>query len=159
MARLQTIAVIVLAVSLFLLFDKLFTPQPIQITLETGQEVATQSPNYFSLPIVLLLVVCAFLVGGAAIYLYYTAELQPRARSSLEKTYVPVMDLLKPDERRVVELLLQAKGGVLQSALSENLSVSKVKTTRLLARLGQKGVVRKERSGFTNRVFLVQKEN
>ncbi len=68
------IAIIVLIVSLVLLFDKLFTPQPIQIVLESGQEVTTQAADYFTLTEVILLIVCSFLIGMTATFLFYNAE-------------------------------------------------------------------------------------
>jgi len=149
---------ILLIASLFLLFDKLFTPQPIQITLETGQEVTTQSPDYFSLSQVLLFIICSFVIGGASIYLFYNAELQalsivPKNRE-LDEKYSEMLPLLKEDERMVVRELLKHKGVLLQNALVSSLNISKVTATRILRRLEQKGLVSKERQGFTNKIVL-----
>jgi uncharacterized membrane protein len=154
------IAMAILIAALILLVAKLFTPQPIQITLETGQEIATQTPNYFTLSTVLLLVICAFFVGAAATFIYYNAEIQQLLKpqpKGLDAQYASMLSLLKPDDRAAVQALLAAKGELLQSALVEKLNLSKVKTTRILARLSQKGLITKERHGFTNRIRLVPK--
>lgn len=152
------ISVVVLIVALFLLFDKLFTPQTFQIALETGQEVTTQTPEYFPLQLVLLCIVCAFFVGAASIHIYYNAEIQQIAKvfkkENLEEKYKQILSLLKPDEQKVVLELLGAKGEMLQSALVSKLGISKVKATRILHRLLQKGLIVKERHGFTNKIIL-----
>jgi uncharacterized membrane protein len=151
-------AAVVLIAALFLLFDKLFTPQTFQITLETGQEVASQTPNYFPLELVVLCVICAFFIGAASIYIYYNAELQQIAKvfkkENIEEKYKQILSLLKDDERRVVLELLNSKGEMLQSALVTTLDISKVKATRILHRLLQKGLIVKERHGFTNKIIL-----
>jgi hypothetical protein len=75
MVRFRVIfSVIILIVALFLLFDKLFTPQPIQITLESGQEITTSTADYFTLMEVMLLIICSFLIGTASTYLFYNAN-------------------------------------------------------------------------------------
>jgi uncharacterized membrane protein len=156
------IAAVVLIVALFLLFDKLFTPQTFQITLETGQEVTSQTPEYFPLQLVLLCIICAFFIGAASIHIYYNAELQQIAKvfkkENLEEKYTQILSLLKPDERKVVVELLGAKGEMLQSGLVSKLGISKVKATRILHRLLQKGLIVKERHGFTNKIILKAKE-
>ena len=68
------VSIVLLIAALVLLFDKLFTPQPIQITLQSGQEVTTSTPEYFSLTEVLLMIVSTFLIGTAATYLFYNSD-------------------------------------------------------------------------------------
>jgi uncharacterized membrane protein len=150
------VAVVILTAALVILVTKLFAAQPIEITLETGQEVSTQNEGYYTLAEVLLLVVCSFCIGSASFYLYYNAELarMPFRTEPLDEKYRAIIGLLKEDERRVMTELIRAKGELLQNALVEKLNVSKVKATRILARLEQKGLITKERHGFTNKIIL-----
>ena len=150
------IAVIVLIVSLFLLFDKLFTPQPIQIMLETGQEVTSQTADYFSLTETIMLIVCSFLIGTAATYLFFNADktmLLPAKES--KKRYDDVLPLLKEDEKKAIIALRDSNGEMLQNKLVLKLNLSKVKVTRVLSGLERKRLIVKERSGLTNNIKLL----
>lgn len=154
-------SVIILIASIFLLFNKLFSPQPIQVVLETGQEITTQNPNYYALPEVLLLVAASFLIGTTAIYLFYNSErlyaftkkLVPDERT-VQKEYMTVLNLLKGDEKRIFSELKDNRGEMLQNKLVEKTGLSKVSVTRALMKLEHKNLVLKERCGLTNKIKL-----
>lgn len=69
--------------------------------------------------------------------------------------------LLEPDERRVVEALVEAGGTMLQKEISHEVGYSRVKTHRVLVRLIRRGVVTAEKYYNTNRIELADwlKEN
>jgi len=153
------LAVVVLTASIILLFSKLFTPQPIQIILETGQEVTTQSSDYFSLDDVLLLITSSFLIGLTATYLFCNSDTSNVIRSLKKdkkagKGYEMVIPLLKGDEKKVFSELLNSNGEMLQNALVLKLGLSKVKMTRILYSLENKNLIIKERHGLTNKIKL-----
>ena len=154
------ISIVVLIAALILLFDKLFTPQPIQITLQSGQEITTSTSEYFPLSEVLLLIISAFLIGTAATYIFYNSERENGANkknaspSANSKVYEIILPLLKTDEKHAVSALLDSGGEMQQNKLAARLGISKVKATRVLYRLGQKDLIVKERHGFTNMVRL-----
>ncbi len=172
-------SIIILISSIIVLFNKLFTPLPIQIVLETGQEISTQNSQYFSLIETILLIICSFLIGGSATYLYYNSEklvvspeefvVKVSQHSSVdgknsdqkdlgerrEEKYSTILPLLGGDERRLVSLLMESKGEMLQNQLVLRLNLSKVKVTRILASLEQKALILKERNGLTNNIKLV----
>lgn len=158
MKRFMTIlSIVVLLVSLFLLFDRIFKPQPIQIVLESGQEVTTQNSEYFSLTEAILLVVCSFLIGSTSIYLFYNADRTIFIKSAnQDKTnkYEHILPLLKEDERKLFLALKEANGEMLQNKLVIKLNMSKVKVTRLIYRLERKNLIVKERYGLTNKIKL-----
>ena len=154
------ISLVVLIAALVLLFDKLFTPQPIQITLQSGQEITTSTAEYFSLTEVLLLITSAFLIGAAATYLFYNSD---RAKTPNQKLHVfessadiskLILPLLKADEKLVIKALLENNGEMQQNKLAVKLGVSKVKATRVLSGLEQKNLIIKERHGLTNNIRL-----
>lgn len=153
------ISIVILVVSLFLIINQLFTPQPLQIILETGQEVVTQTSEYFSISQVLILVIASFLTGSTAIYLYFKSETQEFLNSlvqkkSVENKYEMVIPLLKGDDKRVFQEIIDAKGEMLQNALVLKTSMTKVRMTRALASLQGKSLIIKERHGLTNRIKL-----
>lgn len=154
------ISIVILIAALFLLFNKLFTPQPIQITLQSGQEITTSTSEYFSLSEALLLIVSAFSIGAAATYLFYNSDgakeagLQQAAVKPSANVYEAMLPLLKTGERQAIEALRDAGGEMQQNKLVAKLGVSKVKVTRILDGLKQKGLISKERYGLTNTIKL-----
>lgn len=148
------IAIILAVSSLVVIMVMLFNPQPIQIVLETGQEVVTQSSHTFALTTVLILVVCSFVIGASITFLFYNAEnnrILPKKRAAIEH----YLHLLREDEKKVVRILSEHDGEMLQNRLVLALGLSKVKTTRLLASLERKRIITKERHGLTNHIKLV----
>ena len=154
------ISIVILIAALVLLFDKLFTPQPIQITLQSGQEITTSTAEYFSLTEVLILITSAFLVGTAATYLLNNSDRANESNQHSNKiesnsnAYNFIIPLLKADEKQVISVLRENSGGMQQNKLVAILGVSKVKTTRILYGLEQKRLIIKERHGLTNKIKL-----
>lgn len=62
--------------------------------------------------------------------------------------------LLEPEEKRVVEALINAGGTMLQKDISREFGFSRVKTHRLLVKLLRRGVVTAEKYYNTNRIKL-----
>jgi len=157
------ISVALLIASLVILFVKLFSPQPIQIVLETGQEVTTQTPNYYTLSEVLLLIISSFLIGSITLYLFYNSDKitnglikrkdNEAGRDSQEK-YKLVVPLLKKDEKVVFTALRNSNGVMLQNQLVLKTGLSKVAMTRALVKLERKNLIVKERYGLTNKVKI-----
>jgi len=154
------ISLVILIASLVLLFDKLFSPQPIQIILQSGQEVTTSTPEYFSLSEVLLLATSAFFIGTTATYLFYNSDHRNIIKKQFHKLesdasiYEVILPLLKTDEKQVIKALIETGGEIQQNKLTAKLGVSKVKATRMLYRLEQKNLIIKVRHGLTNMVRL-----
>ena len=153
------ISIAVLIASLVLLFNRLFTPQPIQITLQSGQEITTSTAEYFSLSEALLLITSAFLIGTATTYLFYNSERAKTIKQPIEakhnvSIYDSILPLLKQDERSAIKALIESNGEMQQNKLSLKLGISKVKTTRILHALEQKNLIVKERHGLTNKIKL-----
>ncbi len=167
---------IILVVSLILLFDKLFTPQPIQIYLSSGQVITAETADYFSLTETLLFIVCAFLIGMTSTYLFYSDTFVSRGSlgekdsqvsklgkgerqnvsnvSSAINKYDVILSLLKEDEAKVFHFLKQENTIVYQNKLARHLDLSKVKMTRILSRLEKKNLIVRERAGMTNIIKL-----
>ena len=62
------------------------------------------------------------------------------------------MRLLEPDEKRVMEAIVEAGGEMLQKDISHETGFSRVKTHRVLVRLIRRGVVTAEKYYNTNRI-------
>jgi uncharacterized membrane protein len=64
------------------------------------------------------------------------------------------MRLLEPDEKRVMEAMIDAGGSMLQKDISHETGFSRVKTHRVLVRLIRRGVVTAEKYYNTNRIEI-----
>jgi uncharacterized membrane protein len=153
------ISIVILVASMSVLLNQLLMPQSIQIILETGQEIVTQTSEYFSLSQTMILIMTSFLIGSTSIYLYFKSETEEfiknlSQRKEVDKRYEMVIPLLKGDEKRVFQEIMDSKGEMLQNALVLKTSLTKVKMTRALASLEKKNLIVKERHGLTNRIKL-----
>lgn len=113
----------------------------------------------------LFILIAGIIAGIAAAYLFMIraqAEAPAAAASSAPPTASPTtpdledlaIRLLDGDERRVMRVLVEAKGDILQQDLVRITAFSDAKVSRLLDRLQERGLVVRERQGMANRVRL-----
>jgi len=65
-----------------------------------------------------------------------------------------VLKLLNPNEKKVVEKIIENKGSVLQSEISRMGDMTKLKAHRAVKELERKGIIKLEQYGKTNRIIL-----
>ena len=160
--RLIILFTIILIVSLVTLVNKIFTTSPIQVVLESGEEITTQDSNYYTLGEVVLLIVSAFLIGLSAAFIYYNSNNTIKEFLSLNKDKsktILINSLLKANERLVFQQILNSNDGALQNELVSRTGMSKVKITRIIHRLERKGLIVKERHGLTNKIKVKNPES
>jgi len=115
------------------------------------------------------ILLAALIAGIAAAYLFLSRAqgigLEPPAATPSRTTETTegelsdlVVRLLDGDERRLMRILVEAKGDVLQRDLVRITSFSDAKVSRLLDRLEERGLVVRERHGMTNRVRLTLRQ-
>ncbi len=69
-------------------------------------------------------------------------------------SYKEILRELSPDERIVLEKVIEAEGAIFQSELIEKTKFSKAKVTRILDKLEAKGLVERRRRGMSNVIIL-----
>ncbi len=92
----------------------------------------------------------AVLVAGAGVFLLVAGRLS----ASATKASPTDLSKLNEEEKSLVKIVQAAGGSAYQGDLVKESGFSKVKTTRVLDRLEQKGVVERKRRGMTNIVVL-----
>ena len=109
-----------------------------------------------NLVIAALIIVIVVMAGwlGYNAYLAKTEESggAPVEKASSAKKKRIEADALDPDEARAVAVVNSAGGSVFQSDIMKTTGFSKVKVSRLLDRLEQKGLIERKRRGMTNLV-------
>lgn len=121
-------------------------------------------PDMFIIFWGLFILISALIAGLAAAYLFLArSQAAPAPAPSPPPTAAaplpPELEdlavrLLDGDERRLLRVIVEAKGDILQRDLVRITAFSDAKVSRLLDRLQERGLVVRERQGMTNRVRL-----
>jgi len=117
----------------------------------------------------LFILIAALIAGIAAAYLFLARSqaataLAPSSQPLAETANMPELEdlavrLLDGDERRLMRVIVEARGDVLQRDLVRITAFSDAKVSRLLDRLQERGLVVRERHGMTNRVRLTLRQS
>ena len=102
----------------------------------------------FPIELLIPLLSSAGVLVGSMVYYFMSSH----ARSKRE--IAPVLALVDPDQRKVIEALVKGGGSMPQSKLVAATGMNKVKVSRVVAELEARGVVKKTASGITNKVEL-----
>ena len=62
--------------------------------------------------------------------------------------------LFDPDQKLIFQNILDNNGQITQSKLVKETKLSRVKISRSLKKLGEKGIIEKQKSGMTNKIKL-----
>jgi uncharacterized membrane protein len=117
--------------------------------------------RYFWLVLIVAPLIVAVAVLGYAMLFPDISKKKPEANSSTvttvekeESTLNAVLQVLKDDERKVIETLVAEGGTMLQKDIRWKTGFSRVKTHRILYRLAERGIVTAEKHYNTNKITL-----
>jgi len=65
-----------------------------------------------------------------------------------------ILKFLNPNERKIIEKLIDSNGRVLQAEINRMDGMTKLKTHRAVKELERKGIIKRESLGKTNRIIL-----
>jgi uncharacterized membrane protein len=107
----------------------------------------------------LVIAALIFLIG---LFLILTKEseriiikkIKPTLNITPKKFDKKLLEKLNQEEKKIMNLLLENKGNMLQSELVTKTEFGKVKITRILDSLESQGFIERKRRGMTNVVFL-----
>ena len=106
----------------------------------------------YSTQFIIILVSLSVFVGGLIFYLMLG---KVQKTKDVIKTDVNILfKLLNKDERLVIERLVNSKGKILQSEISRIEGLNKLKSHRITSRLKERGIIKVEKYGKTNMVYL-----
>ena len=89
------------------------------------------------------------IIVGALVFFLMSSRLEGKQRDA-KKIAETMLRFLNPDERKLVNLLIENNGKILQAELTRLPGMSKVKSHRVVQRLIDRGVIEKETMGKTN---------
>lgn len=102
--------------------------------------------------IAVLIIVIAMMAGWLGYNAYFAKPAQPEAPAAKQKRRKIAGDELSPDEQKVAAIINSSGGSVFQSDIMKKTGYTKVKVSRVLDRLEQKGLVERKRRGMANLV-------
>ena len=104
----------------------------------------------FPIELLIPLLSSAGLLVGSMVYYFMSSHKE-------KKDLSPLLALVDYNERIIINELAKAGGALTQSKLVEKSGFNKVKVSRLIGELGNKGVIQKSANGITNDVELNEK--
>ncbi len=107
---------------------------------------------------ILWLIIVGCVIGIVSVFAYYLTFPEIKSPPHEVKdsgSYDVVLRFLKEDEKKVVEVLRNSGNESLQKDIAKQTGLSKIKTHRVIARLAERGVVKAQRHGRTNRIRLL----
>lgn len=128
-----------------------------------GQGQGRMFPQPFWIGVVVIPIIVAIVVFA---YIILFPELSKQKQTEkINKNYLVsdselniagILRVLKEDEKRVVEVLIEEGGTMLQKDIRWKLKLSRVKIHRILSRLAERGIVKAEKHHNTNKITLVE---
>ena len=107
----------------------------------------------FHTNITIALMIIVLLIG---LYFVFFGDREKRKQEKKDAKKYEIPKNLNPDEKQIIQIIIEEDGAIFQSSLTEKTGMSKVKITRILDKLEGKGKKKKKRRGMTNVVILKQ---
>jgi uncharacterized membrane protein len=165
-------AAVILAISCFILANTLTRSQPINIVVD-GQVITTiYTPTLYQATEVAIIIVSSFATGISAYYLYREAKepvmhlekqvvkqplsLKPSLDLKSLATINTALKVLTGPRRKVLEIVVENGGEVLQKDILLETGYSKAKISRTLQELEVRNVVERKQYGNTKKIVLAE---
>ncbi len=135
---------------IFTISTTLTIPAQIDGTMVCGlEQPCPHEQQLNTLYTVIPLLVSLAVAVGAGIYYLMIGKVE-RKEKSLKKNTDILLRFLNPDEKKLVNALIENNGKVLQAEITRLPGMSKLKSHRVIQRLIDRGVIEKETLGKTN---------
>ena len=113
------------------------------------------SPCGCNLPIwVIIVAISSFGVFIGSLLYYILNKNILREKKNTKKSIYKLLDFLDNGEKAVIKVLIDNSGEAYQSKISKDAGIDKVKTSRIVKQLVNKGFIRSEKNGMTNLIIL-----
>lgn len=106
----------------------------------------------------LLLTVVAMSIAGVIVGIttyYYLHDTLKAKKHGLREKALKTTRFLPEDQRKILELIIDNGGEMLQKEIVENLDLGKVKVSRTLKKMEKRQIIERMSEGMTNNVKLV----
>ncbi len=91
-------------------------------------------------------------VGSITYYLISNNYL--KEKKEIEKNLIKFLDILDVEDKTILKKIIYNGGEINQSSLSKSLNIDKVKMSRIVSKMEEKNILKKEKNGMTNKLIL-----
>ncbi len=147
-----------LVASTFAIFTRIMMPTTVQVIIEGSIIELREIPNIYNSFDMVVTGISCFVLGSSLIYLLLVGKnkVVSKDKTSLMRSdWNKILERLSnPDERKIVQLIIDAGGTIFQSQLIDKSGYSKSKVSLVLDRLEARRILERRRHGMSNVVVL-----
>ncbi len=147
-----------LIASTFAIFVRIMMPTTVQFIIEGNTIELNEIPNIYNSFDMAVTSVSCFVLGSSLVYLLLVGknEVVSKDETSLMRSNWDkiLKRLSNPDERKIIQLIIDEGGTIFQSQLVEGSGYSKSKVSLLLDRLEARKILERRRRGMSNVIVL-----
>jgi len=77
-----------------------------------------------------------------------------REKKEIKHNMIKFLDLLEKEDKKILKYFIENSGEIVQSSLSKKFEFDKVKISRIISKFENKGIIKKEKQGMTNKLIL-----
>jgi uncharacterized membrane protein len=164
-------AAVALAISCFIIANTVIRSQPISIIIEDQTSIIVYTPAVYQEREVLAVAISSFVAGISAIYLYLEISKKPLMEPERQvptrehvvgptprlgdlETVSTALKILRGPRRKILEIIVDKKGEILQKDLYLETGFSKAKISRTLKELELRNIIQRKQYGSTKKIIL-----
>ncbi len=80
-----------------------------------------------------------------------------KEKKEIKNSLIDFLNILEGDDKKLLKMVIENNGEITQSYLVKKLNFDKVKISRIISKMENKGILEKEKIGMTNKIILNQK--
>lgn len=147
-----------LIASTFAVFTRIMMPTTVQVIIEGNTIELTEIPSIYNSFDMVVTGISCFVLGSSLIYLLLVGKSKVVGKdepSLMRSDWNKILERLSnPDERKIIQLIIDEGGTIFQSQLIEKSGYSKSKVSLVLDRLEARRILERRRHGMSNVVVL-----
>jgi hypothetical protein len=147
-----------LVTSTFAIFTRIMMPTTVQFIIEGNIIESNEIPNIYNSFDMVVTGISCFVLGSSLIYLLLIGKNKVVSKdeiSLMRSNWNKILERLSnPDERKIIQLIIDEGGTIFQSQLIDKSGYSKSKVSLVLDRLEARRILERRRHGMSNVIVL-----
>lgn len=105
-------------------------------------------------PWVIIVIISSLgLFVGIATY-YILSNNYLKEKKEIKGDLIKILDILDEEDKTILKRIIENNGEINQSYLTKSLNLDKVKVSRIISKMEEKNILKKEKNGMTNKLIL-----
>jgi len=147
-----------LVASTFAVFTRIMMSTTVQVIIEGNTIELKEIPNIYNSFDMVVTGISCFVLGSSLIYLLLVGKSKVVGKdetSLMRSNWDKILERLSnPDERKIIQIIIDEGGTIFQSQLIEKSGYSKSKVSLVLDKLEARRILERRRHGMSNVVVL-----